>query len=64
MAFFLKDLAADPSLLDDLRDRQPKPVCKECACPLHHGFCQDCYHEGVGKLVEEHPIVSAGIRRS
>jgi predicted amidophosphoribosyltransferase len=62
VALFLKDLAADPTLLDKLRG--PKPACSGCGGELNHGFCEDCPYEALGKLVEEHPISSAGFRRS
>lgn len=57
MAFNLKDLAENPKLLDDLREGERKRKIKE-------DEEQDRYYEELGKLVEEHPIASAGIRRS
>jgi hypothetical protein len=70
MAFLLKDLAENPALLDDLRATVPRPVCALCledsdvVGRITGGMCEDCRYDGLGKLVEEHPIPSAGIRRS
>jgi tRNA(Ile2) C34 agmatinyltransferase TiaS len=64
MAIWLKDLAKDPTLLDRVWTR-PKPVCSKCGSDeIIGGECQDCYYDALGKLVEEHPIPSGGIRRS
>jgi hypothetical protein len=63
MAFFLNDIAKDPALLDKVR--APKLVCKACGSEaVYGGECEDCAYDELGKLVEEHPIPSAGIRRS
>jgi len=63
MGIPLKDIAKDPTLLDRLG--RSKPVCVECgSVEIYGGECQDCYYDALGKLVEEHPIPSAGIRRS
>ncbi len=75
MALNLKDLAANPKLLDDLRSRAGGRGCVKCSTPLQETLtgkrqladgdaCSDCFYEELGKLVEEHPIASAGTRRS
>lgn len=71
MTIYLKDLIENPDLLDELRVESPK--C-ECGGPLHEPgekpyskdgkeVCGGCYYEPLGELIENHPIVSAGIRR-
>jgi hypothetical protein len=81
MAFTLKELAQNPSLLRDLRARcnESKPLCGNgCGQALNFSSgrnpmkkngkdilaCDDCFYDELGKLVEEHPIPSAGFRRS
>jgi hypothetical protein len=75
MAFYLKDLAENPQLLRDLRARADAHRCVECDTPLQETLtgkrqiagkdaCSDCFYDELGKLVEEHPIASAGKRRS
>ncbi len=72
MAVYLKDLIANPDLLNQLRSHDPK--CCACGVVLQETItgkrttpdgeaCSDCYYEGISKLVERHPIVSAGSRR-
>ena len=72
MAIFLKDLIKNPRLFDDLSTAQPK--CCRCGVELQETItgkrsipngeaCSDCYYEELGKLVEQHPLVSAGFRR-
>jgi hypothetical protein len=77
MTIYLKDLLKNPRLLEELRQQQfPKgPCCCGCGIVLQETItgrqktpegeaCSDCYYESLGELVEDHPIVSAGIRRS
>jgi hypothetical protein len=72
MAIFLEDLIKDPRLFDDLSMAQP--LCCRCGTELQETItgkrstpqgdaCSDCYYEELGNLVEQHPIVSAGVRR-
>lgn len=56
MAIFLKDLIENPNLLKDLRPEPRKPS--------QHEIDEDRYYEELGELIEQHPIVSAGVRRS
>lgn len=76
MTIYLEDLVKNPGLLDDLRAQQTKagPCCCRCGVMLQETItgrrktpdgdaCSDCYYDSLGALVEEHPIVSAGIRR-
>ena len=77
MTIYLTDLAKNPRLLDELRATQSQqgPCCCGCGILLQETItgrrkapkgeaCSDCYYESLGELVEAHPIVSAGIRRS
>ena len=77
MTIYLKDLVKNPRLLEELRAKQPTPgpCCCGCGVMLQETItgrrktpkgeaCSDCYYESLGELVETHPIVSAGIRRS
>lgn len=76
MPIYLKDLIENPRLLDDLREREQsqEPCCCECGVLLQETItgkrktpkgeaCSDCYYELLGELIEQHPIVTAGIRR-
>lgn len=73
MALQLKELAANPRLLEDLRARGQS--CSKCGTPLQETLtgkrrlsrgdaCSDCFYEELGALVEQHPIASAGKRRT
>jgi protein-arginine kinase activator protein McsA len=76
MAFTLKELAENPSLLRDLRKRAAASHgCAGCGVTLQETItgkrqlqgrdvCSDCYYEAFGNFIEEYPIVSAGKRRS
>ena len=72
MVLYLKDLAENPKLLEELRAQQPS--CKVCGVVLQEtitgkrsvpgGYaCSDCFYEVLGEVVEKHPIASAGTRR-
>ncbi len=79
MAIALKDLVKNPNLLDEVWDKNETNLCGNgCGQKLTFltGFrqmkkdgkeitvCDDCFFDELGKLVEEHPIPSAGFRRS
>jgi hypothetical protein len=71
MPIYLKDVVADPSLIE----RSLK--CERCCtCGLElqetitgkrkmpNGYaCSDCYYAELGEEIERHPLASAGIRR-
>ena len=72
MAIYLEDLIKDPQRFEELSTKQPR--CCNCDVELHESItgkrttpegeaCSDCYYQLLGELVEEHPIVSAGLRR-
>lgn len=72
MGISLKALMADPKKLDLLK--LDAPSCPYCKVDLQETItgkrptprgsaCSDCYHEQVGELVEQHPIVTARVRR-
>ena len=72
MILYLKDLAANPRLLENLRTQEEK--CSKCGIPLQETLtgkrqldcgdaCSDCFYGALGEAVEEHPIASAGTRR-
>lgn len=70
----LKNLS---ELLKDTRSHKPKSehTCGECGEPISYEEVQagdveytsngiahsDCYYEGIGKLIDEHPIGGLGI---
>ncbi len=56
----LQNLIKDSTLLDKLREQSR--LANQSAIYLREQE-EDEYYERIGKLVEEHPIVSAGIRR-
>ena len=72
MKISLADLIKDPKRLDVLRLETRK--CPYCGVvlqetitgkrPTPRGFaCSDCYYEQIGEIVEQHPIVTARVRR-
>jgi len=72
MVLYLKDLAENPRLLEELRTRVES--CSKCGVPLQETItgkrqlesgdaCSDCFYGVLGDAVEEHPIASAGTRR-
>lgn len=78
MAILLKDLVKNPELLDRVWTKNETNLCgNDCGQKLSfvtglHPMkkdgkevvvCDDCFYDELGKLVEEHPIPSAGIRR-
>lgn len=54
MSIHLKDLVDNPNLLKEIREKKN---------PLEPKKIED-HFEALGKIIEENPIVSAGIRRS
>jgi hypothetical protein len=72
MAIYLKDVVAQPQLLEKLRQAQPR--CPYCDVLLQETItgkrptpkgdaCSDCYYGLLGEAIEEHPIASGGSRR-
>ena len=72
MPIYLKDLAKNPRLLSDLRTEHQR--CCKCEVKLQETVtgkrptpdgpaCSDCYYDGLGEEIEQHPLGSAGIRR-
>ena len=72
MGISLMDLIQDPKRLDLLR--LSTRTCPYCGVtlqetitgkrPTPEGFaCSDCYYEQLGEGVEQHPIVTARVRR-
>lgn len=60
MAYTLQEfLALDPS-----KFASTAPKCTVCmkAKRTHGEYCEDCYFDELGKLVEEHPIGIPGVR--
>jgi hypothetical protein len=70
MAISLKQLIKNRALLVD----DNGPQCAVCSILLqetitgkrrteHGDVCSDCYYEVLGEVIDEHPIVSARVRR-
>jgi hypothetical protein len=69
----LRELVDNPSKINALR--VPADKCYVCHGPIEEhpdepGYrisgkrvCGDCYYDGIGKLIEKHPIACARVRR-
>ena len=79
MSFSLEELARNPDLLKQFRARHAQPCEGGCGQNLSGTLtgrnivnfdgkeievCDDCFYGMLGEVVEQYPIVSAGIRRS
>ena len=75
MAITIGDLRRNPRLFDELR---PPPALCSCGCGRPFDAIEDidekffgptgrvradCHYARLGKVIEQHPIVSGGIRR-